>query len=1032
MPVIKFFLQKRIFTFMVIALMIIAGVQSYRSLHVETLPQVQAPVVYVAIPLPGAAPEEIETMISQPVEDKLSELDGVQRMVTSCWENVSLTVLFFNDTVDPKKGFEQFKEKIAETRGLLPAETMEPIVDQVSFENLPMMFLGLSGSGKSQRDLSVEAEKLKRDLARVPGVKDIIITGATPKQVLVEMDDAKLKQYDPSLIRTLTDKLGQINTNMPGGKIILPLDGRESRVRTIGRFTTLDDLRNMTLGVVNGAPVSLKQVAGVRLDYPDPEARVRVMGKAGVTLSVLKKKGYGTIDVADAVHKALDSRKTGGSFSVAVLNDQSASIKRDMGALKAHSIYGTLLVLIVLFIFLGFRVAAVVSTALPLSILMTFIGMSFMGLTIDMVSLFALVLALGMMVDNAIVVCENIFRHIGMGKDADTASMEATDEVGWPILSSTLCTLAAFLPMIMVNGPIGQFTRPIPYVVTFALVSSYIVALCFNPLLSSVFIRNAKLYKKKNRKWTGRVRAAYNATLNWSLDHRPAVILCALAIFIASLTLIPYVGVELFPQTDTSKLYIDVKTLSGTPLAETKKVVLGLEKILKDSGKVEKYISTVGSTGARVEIDDVVAYGSDRGRVLVDLKDSSKTGQPVKKTIEQFREAAAKIAPPGAEIHFLEKALGPPIGPPISIKVSGDDMEKLDAARKKIVELLTAMKLADVKDNFPQQVPQVLIKVHQPFAGALNLTTRDIGGSVFLTLTGYKIGGLLLDEPGGAEETLPIFLKIKSGDGGNPAAMVDKEITLPGGKKAKFSEIADVDATTTGFSAIEHENGRRTVSITANLHKGQLATRSIAAIKAWLPKMKISKDVDVTFGGETMLITSAFGDLKKALFISLIIIYVVLLLEFKSTLQPLIILTCVPYALAGVVLGLLVTHNSFGILSFIGVVCLTGIVVNNAIILIDYANLLRRHGTPLREAVIEAAQTRLRPIVMTKSTVILGVLPLAITASDKTAFWKPLCWSIIWGLIVATTLTLVIIPVVYSIMEDWRKAYYSKRENAKR
>lgn len=1014
MPITKFFLQKRIFTFIVIFIVAIIGIQSYRSLHIETTPEVQTAIVYVAIPLPGAAPEEVETLVTNPVEEKLSELDDVDTMISSCLENVSLTIVFFNEKVNAEKSFEQFKEKINEIRPLIPKEILEPIVESISFENLPMMFLGLSGKKKSQYELSVEAGHIKHELEQIRSVKNVLMVGATTKHVEIEVEPEQLKKYGVSVLRTLTENLDKINTNIPGGKVVIGAE--ENLVRTIGKLTSLDDLRNLVLGVVNNKPVALKNIAHTRINYPSPETHVRVMGQPGVTLGVLRKHGFGTLEVAAEVKKVLKKHK-----DVLILNDQSATITREMGALRLHALYGTFLVIIVLFLFLGSRVAIIVSTALPLSILMTFIGMSFQGLSIDMVSLFALVLALGMMVDNAIVVCENIYRHINIGQSPLAAALQATDEVGWPILSSTLCTLAAFMPMILVGGPIGQFTRPIPYIVTYALIASYIVALCFNPLLSASFIRKVA-HRKKQHKWANWIKTKYEVLLNWALDHRIIIVITALLIFVISLCLIPFVGVELFPQMDTSKVYVDISTPAGNTIENTQKVVADIEKIFRKSGKVDRYISSAGTTGMRVEIDDRMYMGSNRARILVDLKEADITGQPHKKTIQQFRAAIEKIVPEGTEVHFMEKVLGPPIGMPIDIRISGKNMDNLYTASEKIKKALRKVGVIDVKDNFPSDIPQIVIQVNQHVAGSIGLTTRDIGGFIFLSLTGYRIGEMLINE-----EKLPIFLKIRKSADTTASAFDNAAFTLPDGKILRFSDLA-VIRPTYGYASMEHQNGIRTVTITGNLVKGMLATRVIEQVKKDLPKMKLPENTTVFFAGETRFITSAFGDLKKALLISLILIYIVLLIEFKSTLQPLIILTCVPYALVGVVLGLLITGNSFGILSFIGVVCLTGIVVNNAIILIDYANLLRSRGISLRQSIIEAAQIRLRPIIMTKSTVILGVLPLAIAASDKTQFWKPLCWSIIWGLVVATTLTLIIIPVVYYIMENARARYYEKRK----
>ncbi len=488
------------------------------------------------------------------------------------------------------------------------------------------------------------------------------------------------------------------------------------------------------------------------------------------------------------------------------------------------------------------------------------------------------------------------------------------------------------------------------------------------------------------------------------------------------------VGLQLFPQLDSAKFYIDIQTPPGSTLEYTQDAVKKIEDMFKKSPYVKSYITNMGSSGTRVEIDDHIYFGSNIARMIVDLKPMDEIKTSHKAAIQQLRYDVKKLFDDGTRVVFAEKMLGPPVGAPINIQVTGKDYDEMKKVADAIEARLKKEKgVIDLKDNYPGNVPQIVLRPNQSVIGKIGLTTRDVGGFVFLGLTGYKVGEIML-----GDEKKDIFLKIKQT--GNAMSLSSQSFTLPGGETVMLSDILPYEMGE-GLAGVEHENNKRTITIEANVEKGMEPKRVLDKMKVAVPQIleelrksdPAAKAVTVRFAGETMLLNKAMADLTKAIFISLIFIYLILLIEFRSTLKPLIILVCVPYALVGVILGLLIMHYSFSILAGIGLLCLIGIVVNNGIIYIDYANLLQERGRALREACIEACMTRVRPIILTKATVILGIIPLAVASASKTQFWKPLCWAIIWGLLIATTLTLFIIPVAYYVTEGWRDWYYQRR-----
>jgi multidrug efflux pump subunit AcrB len=997
--IINFFLRRPILVILLTIFLILLGIKSYLSLHIEANPEITSPVIYAAIPYPGAPSEEVEEKIAYPLEEKLKEIEEIEELTTLSWENVCVVVAFFKPKSNTEKASELFKNIVRDFKNKFP-EIMEPQIEEVSFSNLPLMFIGLAGD--NEEELNKKANLIKTELQKLEGIREVILTGNSEEEILIQVDAEKLKEKDFFLLKDLVEKLNQQNINFPGGKFVL--EGREWSVRILGKFRKIKDLENLPLK----EGILLRDIAEVKKITGTPKTIVRVQGEKGITLGILKKDGYGTIETCEKIKKCLKKYR-----DVVIISDQSEILKIQMRELKIHALIGAFLVLFILFVVLGKRSAIIVSIALPLSILMTFICMYFKKMTLNMVSLFALVLTLGMVVDNAIVVCENIYRHLSMGENSHNASFAGTREVIWPIFSSTLTVLAAFVPLLILSGVVGEYISPIPHIVSYAILSSLLVAIIFTPTLAKVFLKVERIERKK---FVESLRDSYRKILNWSLEHSFIILISAIIIFILALKAIPLIGVEMFPKIEASRVYLDIKTPPSTTRENTERVVKNIEEILVKSNTVEKYFSNIGSTGQRINIDDYFYIGSNRARIILDFKKNLKKSYST--IITELRNKIKKIYPE-VEIDFQEKRLGIPTGTPISIKILGNDLEELKNLRDLIISKLKSIKgVVDIKDNYPPDVPEIQIKVKHQKLGKLGLTTKDFGSFIFLTLQGYKIGEMELKE-GDILKKLPIFLKINLSENKDIANFQNAFFETKKGEKILFSEIAKIRPTT-GIGEITHEYGVRCINITANVTKGQIPSKVIEKLKKEISKIKIPPDLRIKYEGENKMLERAFTDLKRALLISLILIYIILLIEFRSSLQPLIILTCVPYALVGVILGLIITKNPFGVLSFIGIICLSGVVVNNAIIMIDYINNLRRNGVSKKEAILQATQIRIRPILITKITIILGVLPLAtgIGETGTSHIWAPLAFSLIWGLIVATTLTLIIIPVVYNLIED--------------
>jgi len=803
-------------------------------------------------------------------------------------------------------------------------------------------------------------------------------------------------------------------------------------VRVPEDFKHPSEIFSIVAFVNNGKPVYLRDLAFIRDSSADPLTRSRINAQQSVTLAVLKRSGENILKVVEGVKAAVEEMRPvlPPALKINLTSDMSQDVKLLVADLENNIISGLILVLTVIFIFIGGRSAVFVSLAIPYSMLMTFIFLTGGEITLNMVVLFSLILALGMLVDNGIVIVENIYRHMQEGEPRITAARSAVDEVAWPVITSTLTTLGAFFPVLFWPGIMGEFMRFLPITLICALASSLFVALVINPVLSARYQSVPSAVTRKDN--PGRlplVKRIYLILLNWALDHRLIVILVAFVMLVGTITAFFLFGkgTEFFPDVEPRRAYVFIKAPEGTNLDASDRLVGQVEKIVSDYGDIRYVIANIGSVGG--DPFSQGGTGTHLSRVALDFKDFHDRSRPSSEVIKEIRRRVLATIK-GAEVQVEKEEEGPPTGPPVNIEISGKDLMVLGGLAARVRgEIEGIPGLVDVKDNFVKGKPEIKVRVDKEKAALLGLDTLMIAYTVKAAVNGVKVG--VFRE---GKDEYDILARLPERDRRSMESLKRITVSGPKGEPVPLTSVAGV-ALSSGVGAIMRLDQKRVVTVSGDV-SGRLANDVIRDINARLAKLDWPRGYTYRFTGEQQEQAKAQSFLSKAFVAALFIIFLILVTQFNSFATPFIILTSVLLSLIGVFFGLLVTGTAFGIImTGVGVISLAGVVVNNTIVLLDYYNQLRQRGLPNREALVQTGLTRFRPVMLTAITTILGLLPMATGVSidfrklawniggESSQWWGPMAVAVIFGLGVATLLTLVVSPVLVSLAYGLRTRF---------
>ncbi|MDC1141517.1 efflux RND transporter permease subunit [Planctomycetota bacterium] len=1037
MKITEFSLNHRIAVFFVMFAVTVAGVISYATLPRESSPDVKVPLITVAVPWPEASPLDVENSVTVPLEREIENVKGVKKFESTSAEGLSISLIEFNPDVEIEDALQRIREKVDIAKIEFPSDVEDESVSELSFAEFPIMIITLYGADIPV--LQKVAEGIEDKVEQIPGVLDVSIAGGVEEQIEIVLDPEKLEGYQLPVDSIISQLRGE-NVDISAGGI--DTGTIKASVRLPGEFKTAEDVEALVVHQVDGKPVYLRDVASATLSYKDTTSYARRDGKPSVTVNISKRVGANIIDIADMVKYGLsqESHRFPSGVEYDVLMDASKDIKNSVADLENNILTGLILVLIVILLALGLRNAVFVAVAIPFSMGVSFVILQSMGVTLNMVVLFALILAQGMLVDNAIVIIENVYRHMGMGKSPYKASLDATSEVAWPVIAATATTVGAFAPMVFWPGMMGQFMRYIPITVIVTLICSLSVALVINPVVAGVFMR---LSDKKPGQASQKMAAfgekflgVYERFLRVALKF-PKTLL-ALAGVALILTVAVYgvmgKGVELFPQVEPKLAFVNITAPQGTSLERTDALAKVVESRLPDYADVKGVETTVGGIGA----GDPMAGGADAthiARVTISFKDAEeRVGSPTE-YLDQIRELIVDL--PGAEFEVKKQNMGPPTGPPINIEVSVDDDTKLVEAAKAVRRIVEGTKgCVDVRDDIQAGKPELRVRIDRKRAALLGLNTQWTGNFVKLLIGGRRIGGY---ETG--DEENDIVVRLPQNRRSDPALLDEIRISTPAGESVALSTIASWEFVG-GPGTIRRKNGRPVLTVSANGAAGVDVQTLISSITEQMAadQSSLPEGFQADFTGEQEDMEEAGAFLIKAFMIAVAIICLVLVLQFNSISQAGIIIGSVVLSLIGVMVSLIVLAQPFGvIMTGVAIVALAGVVVNNAIVMIDYTNQLRREGKALMDAVIEAGKTRFRPVVLTAITTTLSLLPMALEISvdirsliigdfgkfgiifggESSAMWAPLATAVMFGLMIATVLTLVLVPAAYLITSRW-------------
>ncbi|MBE0595738.1 MAG: efflux RND transporter permease subunit [Desulfuromonadales bacterium] len=1014
--------RSTVFVLMLIA--VVMGIYSYLTLPRESTPDITIPYVLVVTSYEGVAPEDMESLITLPIERKLKGLKDVEQVRSISAEGSSMITIEFTPEVDIDIALQRVRDKVDQAKGDLPADLEDdPSILEINLSEFPILMVAISGQ-VGEALLKKVAERLEERIEEIPGVLDAVVTGGRERQIRVEFDPERMAAYRLSFSEIMA-AVQRENVNIPGGSI--DIGQGKYLLRIPGEFTDPAQIDNLVLTVRDGRAIYFKDVASIHDTFEDRTSHARLNGQESVTLAIKKRTGENIIAVADRVFALLEEgrRQVPEGVELSVTLNQSKDIRRMVAELENSILSGLVLVVGVLFLFLGLRNSFFVALAIPFSMLIAFAVLQALGITLNMVVLFSLILALGMLVDNAIVIVENIYRHMQEGKGRVQAAREAVAEVGWPVISSTVTTLCAFFPLLFWPGIMGEFMQYLPITLIITLSASLFVALVINPVVCAAFlkVRGPRQSLEPQEGWLLRL---YRRTLVWALSHRGVVVGAAvgfLVLLIGAYALLGH-GVELFPDTEPNRAFIEIKAPEGASLATTDAITRAAEAAAAGEGDLRFVIGEVGVASSG-EMGGGGEGQANQAKISLDFHDRRQRGEDSNLVLARLRQAVAPLA--GAEIKVEKQEEGPPTGAPVSIELSGEDVETLGALAERAKGLIRNVPgLVDLKDDFARAKPEVRVLVDREKASLLGLSTAEVSRTVKAAISGSKLG--VYRE---GKDEYDIVARLPEGRRQAIADIENLLVPARSGDPVPLSTIARVELGS-GFGAIRHLDQKRVVTLTANTF-GRNSNEVLQEVQGRLGALELPAGYRLGFSGEQEEQQKASAFLAKAFLAAVFLIALVLVTQFNSIVQTGIVMTAVLLSLSGVFLGLLLTSTPFGIImTGIGVISLAGVVVNNAIVLIDYINLLRRQGMELQSALVRAGVVRFRPVLLTAVTTILGLLPMAVGVSfdfrsfsweiggESAQWWGAMAVAVIFGLAVATMLTLVVVPVLYSLAESVR------------
>ncbi len=1016
-------IKRPVFATMVIVSFMVLGAVSMTRLGIDLFPEVNFPFVNVMVVYPGAGPEEVETLVTRPIEDAVAGINGVKRVISTSTEGMSRVGIELRLEVDPQAATAEVREKVAAIRERLPEQIKDPTIQRFDVATLPIAVYAVGSTQPSDVTRRLVEDDLKPLLGQIDGVAAVEVNGGEVRELQVNLDPRRLEALNLP-ITEVAAKLAADNLDVPGGQI--KRDGKAVSLRTKGEFESASQIENVILRSIGGSTVRVRDVGTVVDGYEDRRSTTRLNGADAVSFSVRKQSGANTVDVQERVDAAL--AKAAPSFpqlQIRPVHTDAEGIRENVDDVRSNIIFGGIMAVLVVFVFMrDWRSTLITSLALPTSVIATFFFMYLVGFTINMMTLMALSLVIGILIDDAVVVRESIFRHMEHGEDPMTAARKGTSEIGLAVMATTFTILAVFLPVGFMTGIVGQFFKSFALTIAFAVSISLLVAFTLDPMLSSRFVRFIPP-EERRRTAFGRllerwgtfydaIDVRYHQLLGWAIRHPWTVVATAVVVFVASMSSLRVMGTEFVPQEDRGEMMVNVEVPPGTSFERTVEYVSDVEKIVQGLPEVRQMFSTVGVEGnplkAAIRVKMTKKHERPSERRLSVLKDD------VRARLKQVPLLKLTVADP----EFMQ---GAPSEAPLNVYVRGDDMNELLRLNDEVVAKIRQVPGAvDVDSSLESGQPEMLANVNRELAADL----------------GFEVSAVAMQLRGMVEGVVPT--KLREGDKEYdirvrlaPEFRNDFEtigrtpLYSPTGAVVRARDIVRMEPAV-GPANIDREARRRQAKIGVELTDRPLGdvTNDVAAVMA---AVKLPANFEWGFAGDVELMQESAAAMGLALLLAVAFIYIVLASQFESFLEPFLIMLSLPLALVGALLGILLTGKNLGMPAMIGVVMLMGLVTKNAILLVDLTNQYVREGLSVPDAILKAGPIRLRPILMTTVAMILGMLPSAVGTGEGSEFRSPISIATIGGLMTSTLLTLVVVPVSYLLLarvvgrvKSWRES----------
>jgi len=1024
MKLSQFAVHHPIFTVMIFLIVIILGFISFTRLPIDLMPDITYPTLSLSTSYGNASPEEIEELITRPIEEAMAAVPGVEEISSTSSEGRSSVRISFAWGTDLEEASNDIRDRLDRILPSLPEDIDRPRLRKFDPASFPILIMGASSDLDPIQTRRIIDDQIKYRIERVPGVASLDIWGGLEREIHVNLEPDKIKALGLPLDMIL-NKIRSENVDVPAGTI--ERGNYEVLIRTPGVYTNLDEIRNTVVAIRDGVPIQIKEIATVEDSWQKITRIVRVNGKAGIRLSISKQSGKNTVEVAQAVLEELKQvQQDIPQITLTPIIDSSKYIQNAISNVGRAALYGGLLAVLVLLFFLrSFRSTTVIATAIPISIIATFALIYFGGFTLNIMTLGGLALGIGMLVDNAIVVLENIYRFQESGEEPVKAAINGTGEVTSAIIASTLTTLAVFLPLIFLRGMSGIMFKQLSYVIAFALLCSLVVALTLVPMLSSKVLRVTKLANSTKQslglrlytisgKFFINLENKYKELLHYSLNHRLLVLGIAFFLFIGSLSLARLVGNEFMPAADEGEVRVSGEMEIGTRLGVMEEKFDTIAAIVrKEVPEIESMVESMGGSSFR-------GTGSHVGEMRISLVPQSKRSRSSEDISADLRQKLIGI--PGVIMRiragqgFFLLRMGTSGGDQVQIEIRGYELETSDVLAKQVAAITERVDgVTDARISREIGTPEEIIVIDRLKAADMKLTVSQIANTLQTFLTGTRASNYR--ETG---DEFWIRVKVKDAEKMSLDDILDLTLTNSDGQPVMLRNVVSVQPRR-GPVMIQRKDQERIVTVSANI-SGRDMGSIISDIREGLRTLPVPRGFIILFAGDYEEQQKAFRELFLGLILALMLVYMVMASLYESLRDPFVVMFSIPLAAIGVILILFLTNTTFNVQSYIGCIMLGGIVVNNAILLVDYTNLLRRRDKmPIREAIEEAGRRRLRPILMTATTTIFALLPLALGLNEGGEAQAPMARAVIGGLLSSTLITLVIVPVMYSVFEGMRK-----------